>query len=117
VARLLACLGIYGVVGYGVAQRSQEIGVRMALGATAGDVRREVLGGTFRLTLTGLIIGLAGALAGARLVSSLLFETTPTDPFTFTTTALLLVTVSLVASLVPAQRAARIEPMQALRSE
>jgi putative ABC transport system permease protein len=117
IALLLACLGIYGIVSYGVAQRSREIGVRMALGATAGDIRRDVLGGTLRLTLTGLLIGVAGALAGARLVSSLLFETASTDPITFTATTLLLVTVSLVAGFVPAQRAARIDPMQALRAE
>jgi ABC-type antimicrobial peptide transport system permease subunit len=117
IALLLACLGICGIVSYGVAQRSREIGVRMALGATAADVRRDVLGGTLRLTLTGLLIGVAGALAGARLVSSLLFETTPTDPITFAAMTLLLVTVSLVAGFVPAQRAARIQPMEALRAE
>jgi predicted permease len=117
IALLLACVGIYGIISYGVAQRSREIGVRMALGATAADVRRDVLGGTLRLTLTGLLIGVAGALLCARLVSSLLFETTPTDPITFSATTLLLVTVSLVAGFVPAQRAARIEPMEALRAE
>jgi putative ABC transport system permease protein len=117
IALLLACLGICGIVSYVVAQRSREIGVRMALGATAADVRRDVLVGTLRLTLTGLLIGVAGALAGARLVSSLLFETTPTDPITFAAMTLLLVTVSLVAGFVPAQRAARIQPMEALRAE
>jgi ABC-type antimicrobial peptide transport system permease subunit len=70
-----------------------------------------------RLTLTGLLIGVVGALAGARLVSSLLFETTPTDPITFAATALLLVTVSLVAGFVPAQRVARIDPAEVLRAE
>jgi putative ABC transport system permease protein len=100
-----------------VAQRSREIGVRMALGATAADVRRDVLGGPLQLTLTGLLIGVAGALAGARLVSGLLFETTPMDPITFAATTLLLVTVSLVAGFVPAQRAARIQPMEALQAD
>jgi predicted permease len=115
-ALLLASLGIYGVVSYGVSQRTAEIGVRMALGATGRDVRRQVLGDTLRLTLAGVAVGVGLALALARTVETLLYATSPTDPLTFAGTAVLLTVVALVAGYIPALRASRIEPMSALRA-
>ncbi len=114
-ALLLASLGIYGVVSYGVNQRVQEIGVRMALGATRGDVQRQVLAGALRLALAGVALGLAGALILSRIVASLLFDMSPTDAATFGWTALLLVTVAAFAAYLPAVRASRIPPMRALQ--
>jgi predicted permease len=115
-ALLLSSLGIYGVVSYGVSERVQEIGVRMALGATAGTVQRQVLGGTLRIALLGLAIGLAGAAALSRLIGALLFETSPTDLGTFGWTALTLLAVAMVSGYLPARRASRIAPMRALRT-
>jgi ABC-type antimicrobial peptide transport system permease subunit len=116
-ALVLACLGIYGVVSYGVSQREQEIGVRMALGATAGDVSRQVIGDTVRLGLIGIALGLVLSLMAARLIASLLFGTSPTDVTTFAGTAAILIIVAIVAGAVPALRAARIDPMTALRAD
>ena len=116
-ALALACLGIYGVVSYNVTQRTQEIGVRMALGATARAVSFEVLGGTLRLAGLGVLLGGIGALVVARLISSLLFDTSPVDPLTFAASAAALVFVALCAGVVPALAAARIEPMSALRGD
>jgi predicted permease len=113
---LLASLGIYGVISYSVTQRTQEIGIRMALGASQAQVQREVGWRTLRLALLGMIIGLLGSLAAARLIASLLFGTAPTDPVTFVGMALLLGAVALLAGYFPARRASRIEPMIALRS-
>jgi predicted permease len=117
VALILACLGIYGVVSYGVTERVQEIGVRMALGATAVDVCRLVVGGTLRLTIAGTAIGLIASLMLARLIESLLFDTSPTDLTTFATTAAVLTAVALLAALLPALRAAGIAPASALRAD
>jgi predicted permease len=117
IAVLLACLGIYGLVSYTVNQRVQEIGVRMALGATASDVRRLVMGGTLRLAAVGLGLGLVAALLLARLITSLLYSTSPTDAGTFAATAVVLLLVALVASAVPAFRAARTNPLSALRAD
>ncbi len=114
---LLASLGIYGVISYGVTQRAQEIGVRMALGATSRDVRRQVMGETLKLVAAGLGVGLIAALALARLIDALLFGTSPSDPTTFVTAALVLVTVAALAGYVPALRASRVDPMTALRAE
>jgi predicted permease len=114
---LLACLGIYGVVSYGVTRRVQEIGVRMALGATAGTVRREVVVDTLRLAAAGIALGLAAALVLARLIAALLYETSTSDPFTYAGTALLLAAVAAVAGLIPATRASRVDPMTALRAD
>jgi predicted permease len=116
-ALLLASIGIYGVIAYSVTQRTREIGVRMTLGASRADVLRLVLrGGTF-IALAGVSCGVAGALILTRTLQSFLFEVRPSDPLTFAAVALLLMAVALVASYVPARRAASIDPTIALRSE
>jgi predicted permease len=116
-ALLLSSVGIYGVLSFMVAERTREIGVRIALGATHARVVREVMGHGFRLAVLGLAMGLAGALAGTRLLSSLLFGVHPTDALTFAAVSLLLVAVALAASYLPARRAAHVDPMIALRHE
>jgi predicted permease len=116
-ALLLACIGIYGVMAYAVAQRTQEIGLRMALGAQRADVMRLVLGFGFRLTLAGVALGLVGALATTRLLAGLLFQVSAINPLVFSSTAALLAAVAILASYLPARRAASIDPMHALRTE
>jgi predicted permease len=113
---LLAALGIYGVISYSVTQRTQEIGVRIALGATAGRVLRDVLTNTLRLTLAGVVLGTAASLAVARLIASLLFSTSPWDTQTFLVMVLSLVIVALVSGYFPARRASRVSPMRAIRN-
>lgn len=117
VALLIAAIGIYGVVAYSVAQRTQEIGVRMALGATARDVLRLVLGGGVRLAAAGVTVGLFTAILLSRFVESLLFEVSPTDPATLAGLAIALGAVAMLACYVPARRAARVDPNEALRCE
>ena len=117
VALALASVGIYGVMAYSVSQRTQEIGIRMALGAGARDVLKLVLGQTLRLALVAVAVGIAGALALSRSLSSLLYGVAPTDPTTFVVVALLLVGIAGLAAYVPARRAARVDPTVALRSE
>ena len=117
VALTLAALGLYGVISYGVAERTYEIGVRSTLGAARADLLRMVLGQGMRLVLAGLAIGLLGAFALTRVMKSLLFGVSATDPVTFGAVATILVGVSLLASLVPALRAARVDPVVALRTE
>jgi putative ABC transport system permease protein len=116
-ALALACIGIYGVMAYAVTQRTQEIGVRMALGAARADVLRLIMGFGLRLTLIGVFIGLIGALLSTRLLTSLLFEVSATNPLVFTLPAALLIAVTVLAAYLPARRAASIDPMQALRAE
>jgi predicted permease len=117
VAASLAALGLYGVMSYVVSQRTAEIGIRMALGARPRDVRTLVVRRALALTLTGLGVGLAGALAATRVLASFLVEVSPTDPATLATVALLFTSVALLASWLPARRAASVDPMRALRSE
>jgi predicted permease len=116
-ALVLAAVGIYGVMSYVVSLRINEIGIRMALGAQPRDIWRLIVGGGARLALAGIAIGLAGALALTRLLSSLLFEVRASDPITFGAVALLLAAVALLACYVPARRAMRADPMIALRYE
>lgn len=113
---LLAALGIYGVISYSVTRKTQEIGIRMALGATAGLVRREVMTGTLRLTLIGIAIGVGASLAAAKMITSLLFETSPWDAGTYAAMAVALLAVAAFSGYIPAFRASRINPMVALRA-
>ena len=116
-ALILASLGIYGVVSYAVTQRTQEIGIRMALGASAGQVRIAVMRQTVGLALAGAVIGTIGAVGVSRLLESLLYGVKPGDALTFAGVLLLLTTVAAVAGYLPARRASRIDPMVALRLE
>jgi len=113
---LLAALGIYGVISYSVTRQTQEIGIRMALGASAGIVQRHVLAGTLRLALIGVVLGAAASFAGARLIASLLFETSPWDAATYVSMAIALLAVAGLSGYIPAFRASRINPTVALRA-
>ena len=114
-ALILAIVGIYGVVAYSVAQRTEELGIRMALGADQSQVLKLVVGQGLWLVAAGIGIGIAGALALTRLMTSLLYETSATDPIAFTSSALLFVAVAVLASYLPARRATRIDPRETLR--
>jgi predicted permease len=116
-ALLLASIGIYGVLSYMVGQRSKEIGVRMALGAQKLDVLRMILKDGARMTLAGILIGLVGALVLTRLMRSMLYGVKPTDPLTFICVAALLCTIALLACYLPARRAMKVDPMEALRHQ
>jgi predicted permease len=114
---MLAALGIYGVISYSVGRKTQEIGIRMALGATPALVQRSVLSGTLRLAAIGVFLGAVGSILIARLIASLLFRTEPNDPMTFVAVATILLVVALAAGYFPALRATRVDPVTALRSE
>jgi len=110
-------IGLYGVTSYAVAQRTSEIGIRLALGAAEPHVFRLVVGDALRLATIGLMAGLGGAIAAGRVLEKLLFGVTETDPLTLGLTSALLMLVAFLASYVPARRAMRIDPMEALRIE
>jgi predicted permease len=116
-ALVLAAIGLYGVIAYSVSQRTREIGIRVAVGAQRGDVLRLIVGEGFKTAVVGVVLGLVAARFATRVLDSLLFGVSATDPFIFVTNAAILVSVALVASAIPARRAARVDPMVALRTE
>jgi putative ABC transport system permease protein len=116
-ALVLAVIGVYGVISYSVANRTREMGIRMALGAERREILKLVVGHSLRLTLMGVGLGVAGALVMTHFLASLLYTVQPTDPLTFVVASLLLGSVALVASYIPARRATKVDPMVALRYE
>jgi putative ABC transport system permease protein len=116
-ALLMAALGLYGVIGYSVGQRTPEIGIRMALGAQRHQVLGLVMGQGLRLAGIGAAIGLAASLAMSRLLRDQLFRVSPFDPLTFAAAVAVLIGIALIASYLPARRAARVDPTVALRYE
>ena len=117
VALILALVGIYGVMSYAVSQRTNEIGIRMALGAQASHVMKMVVGEGMKMAIIGLILGLLGALTVTRFMEGMLFAVKPTDLMTFASVSVVLAAVALVACFVPALRAIKTDPMVALRYE
>jgi ABC-type antimicrobial peptide transport system permease subunit len=114
---LLACVGIYGVMAFAVAHRTREIGIRVALGASPGQIAAMILRETIALVGVGIAIGIVLALGGSRLISTLLYGLKPTDPLTIAMTALLMLAAAIFAGYVPARRATKVDPMVALRYE
>jgi predicted lysophospholipase L1 biosynthesis ABC-type transport system permease subunit len=117
IALLLAVVGSYGVLSFSVAQRTREIGIRMAMGAESGQIVRMVVGHTLVLGAIGVAIGAAGSFAATRVIAKFLFDVTPTDPTTFIATAALLIVVTLLAGVIPARTASSVNPVVALRHE
>jgi len=117
VALILAAIGIYGMMAFAVTQRTQEIGIRMAMGARSADVLKLVVKNGMSLATIGIIAGLAGSIGITRLMASLLFNVSPTDIVTFGLVTSLLLLVALVACYIPARRATRVDPLVALRYE
>jgi putative ABC transport system permease protein len=115
-AFLLAAFGIYGVVSFSTAQRTREIGVRMAIGGTAGGILTLVVRDCMRLVAGGVLLGLLGSWAAARTIAAMLYEVSPLDPLTLAATIAALATVALIACYIPARRATRVDPLKALRS-
>jgi ABC-type antimicrobial peptide transport system permease subunit len=116
-ALLLGALGLYGVLSYVVAQRTREIGVRMALGATAAAVRRLIVSQGARVVLIGVVIGVGVALVSTRLLGTLLFGVKPVDPIVFAAMSVMMLAIGLLASYVPARRASSVHPIESLRSD
>jgi ABC-type antimicrobial peptide transport system permease subunit len=116
-ALLLAVCGVYGVISYATSCRTKEIGLRMALGAAPNQIRGEVMGGGMRWVALGISLGLAGGLALARLLKSVMYGVETADPWTFVTAAVLLIAAAAAANWVPARRASRVQPLEALRYE
>jgi predicted permease len=116
-AALLACVGIYGVMAFAVTRRTREIGIRMALGASRGEITAMVLRETLMLVGIGIAMGIALALGASRLISTLLYGLRPTDPLTIALAALLMVAAAVLAGYIPSRRAAQVDPMEALRNE
>jgi putative ABC transport system permease protein len=117
IALLLAAVGIYGVISYAVTQRSHEMGIRIALGASRGSVLKLVLGQSLVLTVAGVVLGIAGSLALTRLISALLFDVKPNDLATYALVPAFLLAVALLASFIPARRATKVDPIVVLRYE
>jgi putative ABC transport system permease protein len=116
-ALALAAVGLYGLISFSTSRRVHEIGVRMALGAQAGDILKMIVGEGLLLSLAGVALGTAGAFALTRFMAGMLFGVTPTDPPTYATISALLLLVALLASYIPARRATKVDPMTALRYE
>jgi putative ABC transport system permease protein len=117
VALVLSAVGLYGVIAYAVSQRTHELGVRVALGATGDRISRMVIGEGVMLTAIGVLAGLTASLAGARFIAKLLYNVKTSDPITFIGVALLLGVVAACASYIPARRAARVDPLVAMRGD
>ena len=116
-AVLLACVGLYGVISYAVARRTKEIGIRLALGATTADVLRMILKESVALVGAGIALGSASALVTTRFISALLFDVKAVDPLTMVSASALMIAVAMLAAFIPARRAARVDPVTALRCE